>query len=197
MAGEETKEPTTVTAALGLRPDESMARATLRVEDLFEGHHETVFRAAYRVTGSNEDAEDVQQTVFLKLAATGVPRGLLENPGGYLRRAAINAAIDLVRSRKSARNLPLDETVGATLRSPGPGPDTQGENRELRERLRRALGTLSARSAEILVLRYFEGYGNKEIARLLDTSESAVAVILHRARHRLRQELVDDAGDNR
>ena len=58
---------------------------------------------------------------------------------------------------------------------------------ELRDEVRKALGGLSPRAAEIFVLRYFEGYDNHEIARLQGSSRATVAVILHRARRRVRE----------
>jgi RNA polymerase sigma factor (sigma-70 family) len=53
---------------------------------------------------------------------------------------------------------------------------------------------LSPRSAEIFTLRYFEGVGNLEIARQMGASQTSIAVILHRARHRLQKELLPREG---
>ncbi len=67
--------------------------------ELYERHHESVFRAALRVTGTPADAEDVLQTVFLRVLARGgdvEPSGLTV---AYFRRAAVNAAVDLLRRR--------------------------------------------------------------------------------------------------
>src|SRR5437764_3859272 len=69
---------------------------------LFHEHYSLVYRAAYRVTGNAEDAEDVVQTLFLKLLRRQRPLDLDSNPKGYLHRAAVNAALDLLRSRKRA-----------------------------------------------------------------------------------------------
>ena len=70
-----------------------------------------------------------------------------------------------------------------------PGPERLSGNRELGRRLRAAMSLLSPRQAEIFALRYLEGFGNLEIARMLGSSQTAIAVILHRARHRLQREL--------
>src|ERR1700757_982506 len=69
-----------------------------RLEQLFWAHQERVLRAAYRITGNMADAEDVAQTVFIRLAAS--PNEKIENAGSYLYRAAINGALDLIRRRK-------------------------------------------------------------------------------------------------
>ena len=70
-----------------------------------------------------------------------------------------------------------------------PGADVVRAGTELRDRVRAALADLNPRAAEIFILRYFEGYGNREIARLLNTSWSTIAVTLHRTRAKLQKEL--------
>ena len=81
------------------------------LERVFVEHKERVFRAAYRVTGSVNDSEDVVQSVFLKLARRelGEMGEDIQNIGGYLHRAAVNAALDLVRARRDAQNMPLED----------------------------------------------------------------------------------------
>ena len=65
---------------------------------------------------------------------------------------------------------------------------------EMRSRLRQAISTLSDKSAEVFTLRYLEEMDNKEIASLLDMNQTAVAVTLHRARHKLREQLGEFVG---
>lgn len=159
------------------------------LEAAFKRHHEAVFRAAYRITGNPMDAEDVLQTVFTRLLRRDESRELdPDGAGSYLHRAAVNAALDLLRARRRSRAVRLEEAAELP-EDPGSGPESRPLRRELRSRLREALTRLTPRSAEIFALRYFEGLGNLEIARHLGTSQTAVAVILHRARHRLQKEL--------
>jgi RNA polymerase sigma factor (sigma-70 family) len=159
------------------------------LERLFRDHHEQVFRAAYRITGSVTDAEDVLQTIFLRLASNAETPDLL-NPAGYLHRAAVNAALDLVRRRGRARLVSFDAMESAQeLHNQNFSPEEEHADRELRARLRQAVAKLGERTATVFALRYFEGYDNTSIAELLSTSPTVVAVILHRARTRLRREL--------
>ena len=162
---------------------------------LFEEHHQIMFRTAYRVLGDAGDAEDVLQTVFLRLLKR--PPAALETAkaGGYLRRAAINASLDLIRARKRSRLVALDPQV---LEETGRSTDATGDparrfaSLELRERLRRELAAVSPRAAEMFVLRYFEGFRNSEIGPMLGTSRMTVAVTLHRLRKRLGAALAEE-----
>ena len=152
----------------------------------FEEHHRRVFRAAFRVTGSIDDAEDVLQTVFLNMMKRETAAGLdLGNdPKSYLCRAAVNAAVDVLRARKRKTAVEAEADHEETA-----GADVGVARRELRGQLRAALSQLSPRAASIVALRFFEGYGNAEIATMLGTSSSSIAVTLHRARRRLKAEL--------
>ena len=144
-----------------------------------------VFRTAYRIIGNAADAEDVLQTVFLRLLRREPSAGALENAESYLRRAAINAALDVVRARRVACSIELPE-----LRS-----DPRGHMLELRQALARALAQLKPRSAEVFALRFLEGLNNGEIAQMLGISRVLVAVIAHRTRQQLRKELGPYLGD--
>jgi len=154
------------------------------LEKAFREHHGRVLRAAYRITGNAQDSEDILQTVFLRLAQKS--DFVAENVPSYLYRAAINASIDLLRARREGA-VTLDEAA-RTVRSPET-PERARESGEIREWLRRALATVPALAAEMFALRYLEGHGNTEIARMLGVSRVRVAVALHRTRQRLQQEL--------
>jgi RNA polymerase sigma-70 factor (ECF subfamily) len=156
------------------------------LEKLFVAHHDRVFRAAFRVSGNSSDAEDVLQIVFLRLLKHGHTFQDVEDAGNYLYRAGVNAALDIVRSRKSAHAVPLEEHAP---HEPPWTPDRGHHSPELRERLREAVAQLHPTAAEMFVLRYFEGYDNAEVAKICETSEGTVAVTLHRTRARLQKEL--------
>ena len=159
------------------------------LETLFRAHHDRVFRTAHRVTGSPADAEDVLQTVFLRLVKGRETYDLSENAGAYLSRAAINASLDLMRSRGRAKSVALSELDSEALESKFQSPEAQHADRELQSLIRQAVARLGKTAGEMFVLRYYEGYDNQEIAKMLDTSQMVVGVVLHRARARLRKEI--------
>lgn len=166
-----------------------------RLSDLFGMHHRRVLTAAYRVTGSMADAEDVAQSVFLRLASSDALT--MSNPGSYLYRAAINGSLDLLRRRSALLNQPLDAAAHVASQQRGSRPEAEAMSGELVEWLRKALGELSPRTAEMFVLRYVEEMGNREIAALLHTSQAVVAVTLHQARSKLKKRLREMERGNR
>ena len=149
-------------------------------------HHGLVFRTAYRITGNAADAEDVLQTVFLRLIRRPPDSDAMENEESYLRRAAINVALDVIRSRQSDRTVELVEV---------PARSSDGDITELRQALGRALSKLQPRAAEIFTLRFIEGLTNPEIARMLGISQVLVAVTVYRTRQQLQRELRKYLGD--
>ena len=159
------------------------------LESLYAAHSERVFRAAYRVTGNASDAEDVLQTVFLRLLKQGHAAESMDGPASYLYRAGTNAALDLLRARKSAAQIAIEDTPPS--RRELSIAAIKPEQAQFAERLRGAIAKLHETAAHMFTLRYFDGLENSEIARLLETTEGVVAVTLHRARTRLQKELAD------
>ena len=159
------------------------------LENLFQAHHGRVFRTAQRITGSVADAEDVLQTVFLRLVKGGDDYDWSRNPEAYLSRAAINASLDLLRSRTRSKAVALDDTEVDSITGTYENPETVHADRELQTLVREAVSRLGKTAGEMFVLRYYEGFDNKDIAALMNTSPLVVGVVLHRARTKLRKEI--------
>jgi RNA polymerase sigma-70 factor (ECF subfamily) len=128
----------------------------------------------------------VLQTVFLRLLRRTDQSDAVENEESYLRRAAINASLDVIRSRQANPTVELVEV---------PSSRADGDITELRQVLGRALSKLQPRAAEIFALRFIEGMSNLEIARMLGISQVLVAVTVYRARQQLRKQLAKYLGD--
>ena len=184
MTGDNEKESPVQLAVKSLR---AVPDPPGELETLFRAHHERIFRAAHRVTGSAADAEDVLQSVFLRLAKSQGTWDLSANPAAYLSRAAINAALDLIRKR--GRVIGLDDLAHEPREISARNPEAQHVDRELQKLIRQAVSRLGATAAEMFVLRYYEGHDNREIAKVMGTSQMVVGVVLHRARTKLRKEI--------
>lgn len=177
-----------VEAIAQIEPVPAAPPPDLNLDLTFREYHATVFRAAYRVTGNAGDAEDVLQTVFMRLLRRQPDAQTVGNMEGYLRRAAVNAALDLIRSRQAAPQVNLDDVAPLLSENPSLAPDRLHRSTEIRTWLREAVARLSPRAAEMFALRFFEGRDNPEIAQSLGTTAASVAVTLSRTRDRIQQE---------
>jgi RNA polymerase sigma-70 factor (ECF subfamily) len=147
---------------------------------LYARHYEAVFRAALRVTGNPADAEDVLQTVFLRVLSRSGHDEAARRPTAYFRRAAVNAAVDILRRRAAHAETVYDERAPDAVVDPP---------LLLKERLRRAIATLQSEDATLFLLRHVEGLSNEELAGLFQLGKNNVAVRLHRIRLRLQIEM--------
>ncbi len=140
-----------------------------------------IYRTAWGVLGSREDADDVVQTVFIALMRRdSLPD--VQNPRAYLYKAAVTASLNLLRAK---RRRPILVDDAALREAPAPSPGSSFDE-EAYGRLSVALEELSTDAAAVLFLRYLEDKSVKEIARELGLSRTAVAVRLFRSRTRLR-----------
>ncbi len=156
------------------------------LEDIFRTHHGHVFRAAYKVLGNAEDAEDVLQTVFLRLSRRE-DEVAMQSVESYLYRAAVNASLDLLRSRRDRTDVSLDQD-GTSANLAIAGRFDPEKDIDLKRWIRQALPKLQGRAAEMFILRYVQDLNNREIARMFQTSQAVVAVTLFRTRTQLQKD---------
>jgi RNA polymerase sigma-70 factor, ECF subfamily len=157
---------------------------TPEFREIYERHSEAVYRTALRVTGNVSDAEDVLQNVFLRvLVRIGEQKLALDpvvSPDHYLRRAATNASIDLIRRKTVASETTLEE---GRLRGGREDKFVQ------KARVRQALARIPAEDAELFVLCYLEGYSYDELAEQFQVERGTIGSRLHRIRAALKKEL--------
>lgn len=165
-----------------------VTQSSADLEDVFRAHQSCVLKAAYRVTGSMADAEDVAQSVFLRLARGTIDHSRISNLQSYLHRSAVNAALDLIRAR-GHREVVSVEAADELQANASLSPERAHSSLEIKNWLRGELAQLNPRTAEMFTLRYIEGLDNPEIARMMNTSQAVVAVTLHRTRARLKKSL--------
>ncbi len=158
-------------------------------EKLFREHSQMLYRTAYSLLDNAADAEDVVQTIFLRLLR-GMPPEPQKNLKGYLYRAAVNLSLDTIRSRKR------HELGGDARRAAVPVKDDDSTSVEdQHRRLADALAELSPEAVQILVLKYVHNYKDADIARILGTSRGAIAMRLLRSRSRLKKLMRDSLGE--
>jgi RNA polymerase sigma-70 factor (ECF subfamily) len=153
---------------------------------IFEEHYDLTYRTAYGITRSAQDAEDVVQTIFLQLLKRELPPDLTKNPRGYFYRAAVNLSLRTIRSRR--RHVLTGDTaqLESSTEAANNG-NTAGTDEEMDRLLWNSIAELHESAAQILVLRYVHDYSLANIARVLGTTRSTVAVSLFRSRARLKK----------
>ncbi len=153
---------------------------------IVEQHGGLVWATAFRLLGNGEDAADCFQEAFLEAVKIS-RREPVADWSALLRHLATVRSIDLlrVRCRHASRMDAATDSDGAVSREADPAQVAEAS--ELAERLRAALPHLSQDQAAVFCLSCLENLSYQEIGERLGMTANAVGVVLHRARHRLRQ----------
>ena len=172
-----------------------LARARQGDSDAFralvETHGRSVFRLAFRMTGNEQDAEDVVQESFLRAYRQLGRFESRANFGTWLYRIASNCSVDLMRSKQArhdqVRGDSLDQDGAAELPAVDqPGPERMAESAEIDRRVQHALQELSPLERAAFTLRHYEGRSIDEISATLGLGTSAAKHSVFRAVKKLR-----------
>ena len=151
----------------------------LDLQALFAEHYDGVYRAAFRVLGTPDEAEDIAQETFVRLYRESTARAAPHNVRAWLYRVATNLALNAARarSRRELRDVgggaPQEETVPTD-------PLAELERHDEIARVRRALLMLSERDARMLMLRH-AGLSYREVAAALGVAPGSIGTMLARA----------------
>ncbi|MCK9351355.1 MAG: RNA polymerase sigma factor [Candidatus Paceibacterota bacterium] len=150
----------------------------------YDAHADALFRFAYFQVSDREAANDIVQDVFMETWKYLSEGGEIENFRAFLYRVARNRIIDHYRKHRS-------QSLDAIQES---GMDFSDErSREVSEarseamHILRLLDRVDKKYREPVLLRYMEGMGVKEIAQILDESESNTSVLIHRGIEQLKK----------
>ena len=161
---------------------------------LVEQHSRAVFRLAFRMTGNEQDAEDVVQETFLRAYRQLDRYEARSSFSTWLYRIASNYSLDLIRMRKRhedkrERGKAEERDILQTLPVNTPGPDRIVYSGQVQDRVNEALNELSAQERTAFVLRHFEGLSIDEIGEALGTGTNATKHSIFRAVQKLRRSL--------
>jgi RNA polymerase sigma-70 factor (ECF subfamily) len=148
------------------------ASKPIAFEEFFGAEKDRLLRAMSVITGSRTEAEDITQDAFLRLFERWETVATMDNPAGYLHRAAMNQ----FRSRHRRAAVALRRAVAI-----GPARDVFAELDD-RDLAMRALGSLPPRQRAALVLTEALGYSGEEAGRLLGVQATTVWALTHQAR---------------
>jgi len=159
------------------------------LSDLFNDYHQQVYRLAYRITLSHNDAEDIVQDVFIKLYYKLHQFEEKSKISTWIYRIALNTSIDSQRRfNKWKEKEPLHLITEKDLNVPKRNPDEYNST-EIAELLNRAITKLKRPFRTILILRNFEDFTYEDIAEILQITSGTVASRLNRAYTKLKIEL--------
>jgi RNA polymerase sigma-70 factor (ECF subfamily) len=158
------------------------------LEAVFRAEYEGVARAIFRIILDAARAEELAVEVFIRWSKTG--RAENQNAGGWLYRTAVRIALDELRFRARRRRY---ESLSRLI-SPSPTPEQIHVAAEDRDSVRKVLGSLRRREAELLLLRN-QGFSYEEIAGALRLNPASVGTLLSRAQVAFRKEYIKRYGE--
>lgn len=169
--------------------------ATSLFEALLERHQKEIYRFACRLTGNRHDASDVLQDTFLRAfrAFQRLPKDA--NHRAWLYRIAGRSALNLARSLKARRSLPLDRALH--VHEQNGDLEALVETRRLTRVLAETVRGLSPRQRIALVQRKYEGMSYAEIGETLGCSEETARAHVYQAMGKIRRDLSPDATSKR
>jgi RNA polymerase sigma-70 factor (ECF subfamily) len=157
---------------------------------VYDDYYERIYRYVYGYLGRATAAEDLAANVFFRLLrATREGKSPDRNLVAWLYRVAHNLVVDTFR-RMPPEELELAEWV----ESKEPDPADIAEQHLLLERVRVALRELTESQQQVIVLKFFDGMDNREIADIVGKSEGAIDALQHRALCTLRKVLREPQG---
>ena len=156
-------------------------------DTLVERYEGPLFNAAYRITGSVDDAMDATQTAFVKAFEKLHTFDLSRRFFSWIYRIAVNQALNLVGRRRPYASLDTNQSAGDC------DPETLCSESEASRMLQRAISQMTLDYRVVVVLKHLEGLSYREMAALLGIPESTVKSRLFTARRQLR-EILDEQG---
>ncbi len=169
---------------------------------LVEQHSRAIFRLAFRMTGNEQDAEDVVQETFLRAYKQLDRYEARSSFATWLFRIASNYSLDLIRMRKRhedkrERGSDEERDILQSIPVDTPGPERMAYGTQVRDRVNAALDELSPQERTAFVLRHFEGLSIEEIGASLGTGTNATKHSIFRAVQKLRKNLEPVVGHAR
>ncbi len=164
---------------------------------LYRRHGATVYRYAWHMLGSREDAEDATQATFLSVHTALTSSTPVREPQAWVLKIARNECLARIAAGgRRPRSASLDDRRAAEVAAPAPSVPREVELRSDLQAARAALGRLPTSQRDAFVLREWLGLSTSEVASSLGTSVSAVDALLNRARRELIRVLggADEAG---
>jgi len=156
---------------------------------LMKKYKNQVAGIAYRMVGDYDEAKDISQMVFVKTARNLDRFDTTKKFSTWLYRITVNAAIDYIRKQKKHRHETI-ENYSDSIETHADTPDMSLYRKNIKECILQAADALNDKQKAAFVLRDIDGHEIEEVSEILGMPEATVRWYLHRARLRLRKELL-------
>ncbi|MFP3874241.1 MAG: RNA polymerase sigma factor [Thiohalophilus sp.] len=166
------------------------ARRERQFDRKIRPHLPALYRYAYRLCGSRDDAEDLIQDLLIRLYEKQAVPDSLDKPQTWLLKVLYRQFIDWQRKARRTPTLLGDEHGDdflANQHQPRDTPEHAVEQSRLQRDLGRAIDSLNAEQRTVILLHDVEGFTLQELQTALDTPVGTLKSRLHRARRQLRE----------
>lgn len=157
--------------------------------ELVKRYRNQVGALAYRMVNDYDEAADITQTVFMKMSKNIWRYDDNKKFYTWLYRITVNASIDHIRKHRRHQHEPLEE-FHDIQESNHRGPEFSYHRRQLNHQIERAARTLNDKQKSAFMLRDVEGCKLDDVADIMEMPEATVRWYLHRARRKIRKELI-------
>lgn len=147
-----------------------------------------LFRFAFRLLGSSEEAKDVVQEVFIRVWNGRDQMESIDNMEAWCMRITRNLSLDKIRSRQRKATDPIESSFD--IQNDTRTPYEAAENNESMQRINQLIASLPEKQRQVMHLRDIEGYSYNEICEILELDMNQVKVNLFRARNAVREKFV-------
>jgi len=166
---------------------------------LVDRHGRSLYRLAYRMTGNQQDSEEIVQETFLRAYKALERFEMRSNFGTWIYRIAVNRTLDFLSAKRAqmqekdtyqiTEEPDPEKSREVQLETSQPGPDRLLVSTEMKAKMAQALGLLTAVERIAFTMRHMEGRSVDEISQALKIKNSAAKNTIFRAVKKLRQQL--------
>jgi len=163
---------------------------------LVDRHTRSIYSVAYRMTGNQQDAEEILQETFLRAYKSLRSFELRSSFSTWLYRIAVNRSLDFLKAKKMTDSYQIADNPGSEdderqvqIAAGDPGPDRLLLSTEARRKIANAIGLLTPAERVAFTMRHMEGRSIEEISKALNVRTSAAKNSIFRAVQKIRQEL--------
>jgi len=164
-----------------------MSNTRKKFGKIYDKYVEKIYRFIFIKVSSKEVAEDLTSETFIRTWKSFEKGHEIKNPNAFIYRIAKNLTVDFYREKAKSPVISEDILQGAI--DPESGQEEKLQLSGDIEQVKKSLANIKDEYQDVIVWRYLDGLSVPEISQILDKSEDAVRVTIHRALKALKEEI--------